>query len=75
MDVAFSSKAYRTILTHFSRRYPGLQSDKMTDQLGHKVAVAFEGMLVGFFTDITFLSSFNLEMEGSFEEIEHGIDG
>ena len=59
---------------HFSRRYPGLESDKMTDQLGQKVAVALEGMLVGF-TDITFLPSFNLEMEGSFEEVEHGVDG
>ena len=76
----FSSEAYRTILTHFSRQYPGLQSDKMTDQLGHEVAVAFDGMLVGF-TDITFLPSFNLALETLFQQVElepdlvHEIEG
>ena len=45
----------------------------MTDQLGHEVAVAFDGMLVGF-TDITFLPSFNLALETLFQEVELGPD-
>ena len=51
----------------------------MTDQLGHEVAVVFDGMLVGF-TDPTFLSSLNCAMEEVQREIGPGgekmsIDG
>ena len=45
----------------------------MTYQLGHNISIAFDGMLVPF-TDITFLPSFNLAVEASFQHVAFEID-
>lgn len=63
--------AYRTILTHFSRRYPGLPSGLTAENLGNAASVAFDGMKVRF-VELPFLPCFNSAIEEVLKEIEFG---
>ena len=73
LEVAYRTGAYRTILTHFSRLYPGLPSGLTAQRLGSRASVAFDGMFIRFI-DLPFLPSFNHAMEEVLQEIEFGGD-
>lgn len=63
--------AYRTILTHFSRRYPNLPTDLTPDVLGHDASIAFDGMAVPF-AILPFLPKYNAAVHEALREIEEG---
>eukprot|EP00803_Ostreobium_quekettii_P007098 evm.model.scf_3060.1 EVM.evm.TU.scf_3060.1 scf_3060:816-11466(+) len=53
------AKAYRTILTHFSNRYPGYpEEDGRSPELGDRAAIAFDGLQVPLVA-LRYLPAFN----------------
>lgn len=73
LNVGKQMGAYRTILTHFSRRYPGLPHGLSASMLGQKAAIAFDGLRVRF-ADLEFLPAYNSGIEEALKEIEFGGD-
>lgn len=71
LDEGRQMNAYRTILTHFSRRYPNLPTGLTPDVLGHDSSIAFDGMDVPF-AMLPFLPRYNAAVHEALNEIEEG---
>lgn len=73
LEVGRRMNAFRTILTHFSRRYPCLPDGLTAKELGLSALVAFDGMKVPL-THLPFLPFLNVGVEEVLREIEFGGD-
>lgn len=69
LDEGTKMGAYRTILTHFSRRYPNLPPGLTPQVLGDTGSIAFDGMNVPFCM-LPFLPTYNSAIQEVLREIE-----
>lgn len=67
----YHMNAYRTILTHFSRRYPNLPTGLTPEELGESGTIAFDGMNVPF-SLLPFLPRLNPAIHEALHQIEEG---
>lgn len=73
LEVGNRVSCFRTILTHFSRRYPGLPDGLTASKLGTRGTIAFDGLYVKL-SDVVFLPFLNPAIEEALKEIEFGAD-
>ena len=75
LQIASSCKAYRTVLTHFSQRYPRMPAGLPNEgEMAIRVAAAFDGMCVSL-PDLPRLAAMNPALEAMFQRHDHGPEG
>ena len=68
LHIAAACTSYRTVLTHFSQRYPHLPHGLPTEgDMAHRVVAAFDGMCISL-PDLPVLAHLNPALTAMFEQ-------